>query len=112
MIDPSLWADVPFGNLTAWQDFLGYQSLWHRALADTVFALTGVTYRTVPLGDGGGPEWLEALSSECASAAAALGIAGPPDLASYDLADQREYESFMFVNAQVHKRLREGAGIN
>ena len=109
MIDPSLWASVPHKNFTALIDFAGTFHLWHRALADTIMASTGKSYRTYPLGDGRGtPDWLLAVQRTHVNAAAALGIAPPPDLASYDLSKPEEHASFFFLVANDAKRLRSG----
>lgn len=111
MIDPSLWASVPYGNRTALLDFYGEHGLWHRALAETTFRLNGVNYRTYPLGDGGGPAWLRAHQAEHRNASEALGLAPPPDLESYDFSSRESFASWMFIHAQEHRLLRAAAGL-
>ena len=111
MVDVSLWASIPFRNPTAWLDFLGHHALWHRALAETVFRLNGATYRTYPLGDGGGIEWMHAHQQEHVGANQALSLGSPADLESYDLTDPEDFASWCFVHAQEHRVLRSEAEI-
>ena len=86
MIDPALFSSVPHRNFTALLDFAGTFDLYHRVLANVV-AAQGHPYRRYPLGDGRGtPDWLWAVQQTHVNAAAALGIAPPPDLASFDFA--------------------------
>ena len=111
MIDPALWESLPFNNLTALQDFWGGNALYHQVLAETVFRVTGTRYPKFPLGDGGGALWLRADSREHISAAAALGLVGPPALEGYDLRNPEDFASFMFLHAQDLRRLGRAAGI-
>ena len=111
MIDPSAWASVPYGNKTALLDFFGTYDLWHKALAQQIFLTLGVNYRTYPLGDGGGPEWLHAVQAQNVNVAAALGLAPPPDLSTFDLSQPEDHASFFFAISQQSKLLRTAAGL-
>ncbi len=68
--DPQSWKLLPFGDLTAWIDFLGTHDLQHRQFAASILTKTGKPFAVLPLGDGGhlyyfgavsyrapGPEW-------------------------------------------------------
>lgn len=111
MIDPGLWASTPFNNATALQDFFGMVGSYHTVLADQIAQVFGVTVRTTPLGDGGGATWLFALQEELVQMARAVGIEAPPDLSSYNLRDETDFASFMFLHAQYTRQLRTAAGI-
>ena len=110
MVDVSLWASIPFRNPTAWTDFLGEHALWHRALAETVFRLNGINYRTYPLGDGGGIEWMQAHQQEHIGANHALGLGSPADMED-DLSTAEAHASWCFIHSQEHRLLRSAAGI-
>ena len=112
MIDPVLFSELPFGDLTAFSDFVGTNALYHRALAQTA-AAGGFPYRTFPLGDfGSGPEWLHALNAQMVAACAALGITGPTDVASYNLNDPNDFASFTLAYANDLRRLRTAVGVS
>jgi hypothetical protein len=111
MVDPSLWASTPFNNPTALMDFFGENGLWHRVFADVVFRLNGNTYRTYPLGDGGGKAWLASHQIEHNAMRRAVSLGTAPDMESYDLSDRDSYASFMFVHANEHRILRAAAGV-
>ena len=85
--------------------------LWHRALAAKVAALTGTAYKTYPLGTGGGPDWLHAVQLQYQNASAALGIAPPPDLESYDLSQAGDFASWTFIISQTSRTLALAAGL-
>jgi hypothetical protein len=110
VINPLIFQDLPFRNKTALQDVQGIHWFWHRALADKIRQL-GFAYRTYPLADSVGPEWLIANQNEHAGAAFAIGIVGPPDLQSYDLDDPAQWASFWFLHAGDHRRLQLAAGV-
>jgi hypothetical protein len=112
MIDPSLWASVPFNNPTAWEDFTGTLELWHRALSQAIFAKTGKTIGVRPIGNGGGGEWLSAVQAQYRDAAAALGLPAPPDLQSYDLKQATDFASWTWVVSQQSRTLRVQAGLS
>lgn len=113
ILDPALLASTPYQNFTALIDAAGILHLYHRALAETISATTGKSYRTYPLGDGRGtPDWLWAVQQTHVNAAAALGIAPPPDLASFDLSRADDHASFFFLVANDLKRLRNAAGLS
>ncbi len=111
MIDTRLWGSVPYNNQTAWLDFLGQFDLWHRALVQKVTALTGKPYRTYPLGNGGGHEWLHAVQQQYVNASAALGLAPPPDLESYDLNQAGDFASWTFIIGEASRSLALAAGL-
>lgn len=111
MVDPRLWASVPHRNPNAWTDFTGTFYLWHRALAAKVAALTGISYKVYPIGTGGDDAWLHAVQRQYQNAAAALGIAPPPDLESYDLADPGDFASWTFIISQTSRTLALAAGL-
>lgn len=109
--DPRMFASVPFDNKTAWLDFLGTHLLWHVSLAQQVRALTGNTYPVLPIGDGGGTEWLRAVQRTYQGAALALDVPGPPDLESYDLTKPEDHASWCFLVSQTAASLRLSAGL-
>lgn len=110
-LDPALFASVPYGSATALLDFSGTLQLYMRNLTAQVFALTGISVREVPLGDPGGPQWLEAVQSQYVAIASALGVDAPPDLSSYDLAEPSDHASFFFQLAQETRALRNATGL-
>lgn len=111
-LDPSVWASTPYGNPTALLDTAGALQQWHKALADTIFALTGTAYALYPIGDAPGtPEWLFAIQQQYNLASAALGLGSPANLQSFDLADPQDFSSFMFLITQESLALRSAAGL-
>lgn len=111
MIAPTLWAGTPHDNRTALLDMAGTLELWFRGLAQTIHALTGTAVRVSPIGVPGGTAWLQSIQAMCAEAANALGLSPPPDLASYDLRDESDFQSWMFTMSQEGERLRVAAGL-
>lgn len=113
MIDPNLFSNIPFRNKTAWKDFTGTLLLyWQQGLAPAIYALTGTAIRLFPIGDGGGAQWSQAVQSQYEEGCQALGITAPPDLASYDLSKEEEFQSFTFLISQTTQRLRIAAGLS
>jgi hypothetical protein len=111
MLDPALWASTPFRNPTAYLDLVGSVELWHRALAQQIFRTTGETVRVYPLGNGGGPEFLQAVQSQYVEMARALGVAPPGDLASYDLSRPDDWASWTWQLSQNTRVLQNAAGL-
>lgn len=110
-LDPALFASVPFKSATAFTDFAGTLALYHRALAEHIFRTFGQTYRLYNLGDGrGDADWLQAVQKQYEAAAGALGLAGPPDLSSFDLSQPEDHASFFFVVANETRVLSRAAG--
>jgi hypothetical protein len=110
-VDPAVWASVPFRNKTAWADFTGTLELWMRALAQRIFQSTGQSIVVLPLGDGGGPEWLSGVQTQFEDAAVALGIAAPGDLESYNLDQAGDFSSWTWQVSNEARRLRSAAGL-
>lgn len=111
VVDPDSWKQLVFGDETAWIDFLGTHDFWHRQLAAVI---TTQPVMVMPLGDGPageGADWHRVHQEMHVSAAAKLGIAGPPDFQSYDLSDPAQFASWTWQHAQEHIRLRQAAGI-
>ena len=102
---------MPFGNPTALMDFYGEHGLYHHVFADATFRFNGATYRTYPLGDGGGPSWLQAHQAEHQAMRSALSLGTAPDLSSYALDDRESFASFMFLHANEHRILRAVIGL-
>lgn len=111
MMSPLLWLGTPYKNQTAWYDFHGHHALWHRALAQVIVDLGHPVYAVFPLGDGGGPAWMQSHAIEHAGAAASLGLSAPPDLTNYDLTHAQDWASWHFIHSEEHERLRKQAGI-
>ncbi len=112
VMSPSLWQDVPYGDSDAWQDFLGVHSIQHGQLDKKILALKpGFALKRYPLGDGGEGDWLFANQQQHVSECLALGIAGPPDLQSYDLKDKTQFLAWNQLHAQEHKRMNTAAGL-
>lgn len=111
MIDTRLWGSTPFQNQNAWLDLIGMLDLWHRALAQHITKTTGKSYRTFPLGNGGGTEWLHAVQTTYQNAAQALGVAPPPDLESYDLNSPGDFASWTFIVSSYSRTLALSAGL-
>jgi len=111
MIDTRLWSSTPFNNPTAWNDLTGSLELFHHALAQRTFVLTGRSYAVLPLGTGRGQSWLEALQKQNQDAAAALGTAPPPDLESYELDTPGDFASWAFTLGQFSRQLAVDAGL-
>ena len=111
MVDPTLFGGLPFGNKTAWIDFTGQLQLYHQSLALAIHQTTGVSVRVLPLGTGGDRNWLEAVQAQYEEEAAALGIAAPVDLRSYDLSRRDDFSSWTFLISQETRRLRIAAGL-
>lgn len=111
MIDTRLWASTPFDNPTAFADLTGQIELFHHALAKQVFGLTGRAYPVYPLGSGRGAEWLQGVQAQYAAASAALGIAPPPDLGTYNLDDPGDFASWTFQIGNQSRVLALSAGL-
>lgn len=111
MIAPLIWSSTPWGNSTALRDFAGSHWLWLRAVADQA-ARQGTPFRLFPVGDPGGRAWLGAIQQQYEAANAAVGLAPPPDLASYDLTRKTDHDAFMFALAGVAENLRSATGVN
>ena len=110
-IDPSVFASVPFRNPTAWKDLTGTLELWFRALGQRIHQSTGQSIRVLPLGEGGGTEWLSGVQTQFESAATALGIAAPGDLESYDLSRAEQFASWTWTLSQEARRLGTAAAL-
>lgn len=111
VMDPALFASVPFGSRTALQDFAGSLELLNRALADQIFALTGTAIALRPVGTPAGFDWLLSIQKTMESASIALGLGSPPDLSSFDLREEEDHASFFFSLAQEYGVLRRAAGL-
>jgi len=111
VVDPHHWSHLPFGDKTAFTDFLGTHALFHAALDVAIRRLGGVPYNYPPIGDGGGSDWLLALQQAHDGAAASLFVPEPPDLTSYDLSDPDEFASWTYILALDDIRLRQAAGL-
>ena len=105
MISPLCWRDIPYGDLDGWYSFRGDHANMHTAMYNSVSAGGNPLYQTYPLEDGAGPTWLSAHELEHRAVCASLGIAGPPDLSSFDLDIPDQYAEWMKVNADEHSRL-------
>ena len=111
MLDPTLFGGLPFGNKTAWIDFTGQLQLYHQSLALAIHQTTGISVRVLPLGTGGDENWLEAVQTQYEEEAAALGIAAPVDLRSYNLERREDFHAWSWLIAQETNRLRAAAGV-
>ncbi len=111
VVDPHSWSHLPFGDQTAFVDFLGQHALFHRSLDHTIRLLGGTPYNYLPIGDGGGEDWLLAVQQAHEGAATALVIAPPPDLTAYDLTDVDQFTTWSYLLALDDVRLRQAAGI-
>jgi hypothetical protein len=108
-IDPTHFASVPFRDRNALMDFGGILQLYHQNLAEHIFRSTGATYRLYPIGTPSGEDWLLAVQRQNEAVAKALNVAGPPDLASYDLSKAEDHASFFFALASYTRALRDAA---
>lgn len=113
VIDPKLFAQVPHKNRTAYRDMIGALDLMHTQwIIPAIIAQTGKIPERFPFDADSDPEeTLEAIQSQHASEAAALGIAPPPDLATYDLREASDWASWTFLVSQDLTRLRLAVGI-
>lgn len=112
LVDPLQWALLPFGDQTAWVDFLGAHALWHLELDQQIREnLGGDTFPQPNLGDGGGPEWDSAHQLVHDSESEALGIERGPDFQSYDRNQPEQFASWAFLHASDCVRLRRAAGV-
>jgi len=113
MIDPALFASTPFNNRTARADLFGTLYIYHVNLARVIFRLTGKTVRVPPFGNGSaGQEELQAIQQMYVEEAAALGVAPPSDLASFDLDDPNDWASWTFTISETTRALRNAAGLS
>lgn len=111
MISPSLWEQLPFGDVQAWTAFLGEHAQAHTLIATQAVRLGKPRYATYPLGDGGGVEWLTAHYFEHRSINHSLSLTPPPDLASYDLTDPEQFGDWLEAHAAEHERIHQVAVI-
>lgn len=111
MMDPALWASVPFNNRTALLDLAGTLEVWFRAVNRAIAPVANRSVRSLPIGTPGGATWLEAIQAQFNEAHDALGIEPPPDLASYDLADPVDWASWTWLLSQTAQTLRVAAGV-
>ncbi len=112
---PIAWQSLPFGDKSAFIDWLGQHDLWHRAL-DHQLAAQGVKpYPSLSLGDGPGDEnsddWHATHQTMHDGEAGGLGLSGSADFSSYNLNDRDEFATWTFLHAQEHERLASAAGI-
>lgn len=110
VVDPLSWSVLPFGDQTAWVDFLGSHALWFASVVQHVRQnLGGAPIALLPLGDGGGAEWMDADQLAHDSTSDSLGVPRGPDLRSYDLGEAAQFASWAFLHANDCVRLRQAA---
>lgn len=110
--NPRSWEVLPFGDLTAFMDFLGSHDLVWRSLNQQIRVnLAKPTYPVLPLGDYTGAEWHDADQLVHEGACTALGIPLPPDFRSYDLTDKDQFASWTWLHAQDMVRIAQAAGL-
>lgn len=90
---------------------MGTLDLMWKGLAPAITRQTGNVFRTYPLGNGGGPEWLDAVQKQYAAASTALGLPPPPDLQSYDLKQPADWASWTFILGQTTRSIQIAAGV-
>lgn len=112
LADPLSWSVLPYGDETAWTDFLGAHDLWHVGLDARIHVLSPTAIvRTITLGDGGGDEWASAHQARHDDECAGLGITPGPDFQSYDLTKADQFASWAFQHAYECRRLAQAAGL-
>lgn len=112
IMDPRAWEVLPFGDETAFLDFLGAHELQHRQFNDHIVKVLGVTsYPVLPLGDYLGPEWHDAHQLVHDGTALALGLPAAPDFRSYDFSDRDQWSTYHWLHTLEHVRLRQAAGL-
>lgn len=111
IIDPHSFEVLPFGDQTAWIDFLGVHELQHREFASAIRAAGKASYPLLPLGDGGGDEWHQAHQLVHQGETSSLGIASSPDFTAYDLDDANDFATWTFLHALQHVTIRKQLGL-
>jgi hypothetical protein len=112
VIDPLIFGSTPHRSPTALQDFVGQVSLIHAALIPAIIRLTGVTPRRYPIDVSANPrDMLWAIQQQHISECRALGIAAPPDLESFDLREEGDFNSWTFILSGDLARIKTAAGV-
>ena len=106
MLSPKLLASTPFRDRTALYDLAGTLQLYFVGLAQ----VSPTQFRLLPIGTPGGSVWMAAVQEQFRAAGDALGV-NIPDLASYDLADARDFASWTFTMSETLEQLRLEAGV-
>jgi hypothetical protein len=112
MISPQLWEEIPFGDVHAWQAFLGDHARMHSLTYYQAVQQGKPKWNTYPLGDGGGVEWLCAHYQEHLAINSSYGLTPPPDLASYNLKDPEQFLDWMEAHGEEHVRINQAANIS
>ena len=111
IVDPHSFEVLPYGDRTAWIDFLGQHELQHREFASAIRAAGKASYPLLPLGDGGGDEWHQAHQLVHQGETSSLGIASSPDFTAYDLDDANDFSTWTFLHALQHVTIRKQLGL-
>lgn len=112
MIDPSLIAGTPFRSKTAFEDLMGTINLIHDGLIVAVNTLTGAAVAKYPFDAyENQDDFLEQIQQQHRALSRALGIPDPPDLQSFNLRDESEWVSWIFLLAADLTRLKDAAGV-
>lgn len=104
--------DMPADDVEAFQDFQLSHNMAHQKIYDTLLSQGKVIGRN-PLADSNFWErdWLLSHQQEHSAIYVAINLTGLPDMASSNLKNQDELETWMEVHNQVHKNINTALGI-
>jgi hypothetical protein len=108
-----LFTDVEFDSPEAWENFQLIHGMAHQRVYDLLLEQNTVPM-FLPLFDfprNGNQDYLLDHWQVHRSNALLLNITSVPDLATYDLTDQGQYEDFLSLHAQVHQIENDALGI-
>jgi hypothetical protein len=104
-------ADVPFGDIDAFRDFLFQNSRAHHDVATKLEQL-GHSIDSYPLTEiGDVADWMATHDSVHQEEFALLGLTGLPSMAEFDLTIEKEYNDFMYLHAAAHVAVNNALGI-
>ena len=98
-------SDAPFGNVDAFNDFLGVHDIAHQTIA-RFLASAGRPLNSVPLADTpvDNPDWMLDHYQIHVSIGSAI-RQSVPDLSSVDLTNEEQYRDWMLIHADLHEQI-------
>lgn len=105
------FADVPFGNKEAWQDFLFRHSEEHKRIAASISSKYGKQIDAVVFADEGDMKnWLMENSAAHGQEMQVLGIEAI-NLSDVDLSNEQAYNDWMAQHAMLHQMTQQALGL-
>jgi hypothetical protein len=111
VVNIAIYADTPFGDEDAFNEFLGHHAAAHKGIAETMMR-SGLQSNSIPLADTpmDNQPWMLDHYQLHIGIGSQIGL-GTPDLASYDLKDETQYTDWMAVHSALHSAINAKLGI-